>query len=98
MKHPSGFNIADDDDVEFFRSKETRRQKNSYKNCKQRKAESHLRDFSDLANLVLLVGHRCNLIWATHVIKTDSFETVFISPSRCYLVFQNQPGKYRNNM
>ena len=32
MKHPSGFNIADDDDVEFFRSKETRRQKNSYKN------------------------------------------------------------------
>ena len=31
MKHASGFNIADDDDVEFYRSKETRRQKNAYK-------------------------------------------------------------------
>ena len=38
MKHASGFNIADDDDVEFYRSKETRRQKNAYKNCKQHKA------------------------------------------------------------
>ena len=27
MKDASGFNIADDDDVEFYRSKETRRQK-----------------------------------------------------------------------
>ena len=62
MKHASGFNIADDDDVEFYRSKETRRQKNAYKNCKQHKAESNLRDFSDLANLVQLVGHKCNLL------------------------------------
>ena len=98
MKHASGFNIADDDDVEFYRSKETRRQKNAFKNCKQHKAESNLREFSDLANLVLLVGHKCNLIWATHLIKTENFETLFISPSRCYLVFQSQPGKYRNNM
>ena len=98
MKHASGFNIADDDDVEFYRSKETRRQKNAFKNCKQHKAESNLREFSDLANLVLLVDHKCNLIWATHVIKTENFETLFISPSRCYLVFQSQPGKYSNNM
>ena len=76
MKHASGFNIADDDDVEFYRSKETRRQKNAYKNCKQHKAESNLRDFSDLANLVLLVGHKCNLL-DVFVFFTFSYKPFF---------------------
>ena len=74
------------------------RPKNAYKNCKQHKAKSNLRDFSDLANLVLVVGHKCNLAWATHVFETDSFEPVFISISRCYLFFRRQPGKHRNNI
>ena len=84
--------------LNLIEAKKLEDKKNAYKNCKQHKAKSNLRDFSDLANLELLVGHKCNLAWATHVFKTDSFETVFISLSRCYLVFRRQPGKHRNNM
>ena len=48
--------------LNFIKAKKLGDKKNAYKNCKQHKAESNLRDFSDLANSVLLVGHKCNLL------------------------------------